>query len=70
MALDEGEVADVTKANTTHTAYSSQVWTTDPMVLEPSAKNGSCCASIFMTYRGLLDKDEWVKSLEGSEIVG
>jgi ADP-ribose pyrophosphatase YjhB (NUDIX family) len=70
MALDEGEVADVTKANTTHTAYSSQIWTTDPMVMEPSAKNGSCCASIFMTDRGLLDKNEWVKSLEGSDIVG
>lgn len=70
MALDEGEVADVAKANTTHTAYSDQMWTTDPMVMEPSAKNGSCCASIFMTDRGLLNKNEWVKSLEGSDIVG
>ncbi|HEU4914231.1 MAG TPA: NUDIX domain-containing protein [Candidatus Saccharimonadales bacterium] len=70
MTLDEGETADVAKANTTHTAYSSQIWTTDPMVMEPSAKHGSCCASIFMTDRGLLDKDDWIKSLEGSDIVG
>ena len=70
MVLDEGEVADVAKANTTHTAYSEQVWSTDPMIMEPSAKAGSCCASIFMTDRGVLDKDEWVKSLEGSSIVG
>lgn len=70
MVLDEGEVADVAKATTTHTAYIDQKWTTDPMVLAPSAKTGSCCASIFLTDRGLLDKDEWVQSLEGSDIVG
>ena len=70
MVLDEGETADVTKANTTHTAYVGQKWTTDPMVMMPSAKTGSCCASIFMTDRGLLDKDEWIDSLEGSDIVG
>jgi len=70
MVLDEGETADVARANTTHTAYVDQKWTTDPMVMEPSARNGSCCASIFMTDRGLMDKDEWIDSLEGSDIVG
>lgn len=70
MILDEGQVADVAKANTTHTAYSRQEWTTDPMMLMESARAGSCCASLFVTDRGLLDRDEWIASLEGSDIVG
>lgn len=70
VIIEPGEIADVTKANTTHTAYSGQQWTTDPNVLMDSARAGSCCASIFLTDRGLLNKDEWVASLEGSDIVG
>lgn len=70
MILGDDETADVTKANTENTAYSGQEWTKDPMMLMPSARAGSCCASIFLTDRGLLDKDEWVASLEGSDIVG
>lgn len=70
MILGENEIADVMKSNTTHTAYIDQKWTTDPMTMMPSAKKGSCCASIFMTDRGLLDRDEWIASLEGSDIVG
>lgn len=70
MILEPGEEADVTKANTTHTAYSGQQWSTDPQILMDSARAGSCCASLFLTDRGLLDKDEWVASLEGSDIVG
>lgn len=70
MVLEDGEEADVAKADTTHTAYVGQEWTTDPEILRESAEHGSCCASIFLNDRGLLDRDEWVNSLEGSGIVG
>lgn len=70
MVLAEGENADVAKANTQHTAYVAQQWTSDPTVLMDSARHGSCCASIFLTDRGLLNRDEWIDSLEGSDIVG
>jgi 8-oxo-dGTP pyrophosphatase MutT (NUDIX family) len=70
MLLDEGQVADVAKANTTHTAYTEQRWSTNPLDLMPAAHHGSCCASIFLTDRGLLDREEWIASLEGSDIVG
>lgn len=70
MTLDDGQVADIAKANTTHTAYVEQKWSTDPMDLMPAARAGSCCASIFLTDRGLLDREDWIASLEGSGIVG
>ncbi len=70
MVLDEGQTADVAKANTQNTAYMAQQWTSDPLVLMDSARHGSCCASIFLTDRGLLDRSEWIESLEGSIIVG
>lgn len=70
MLLDEGQVADVAKAQTTHTAYVDQKWSTEPKDLLPSARKGSCCASIFLTDRGLLDREDWIASLEGSGIVG
>lgn len=68
--LKEGTMANVNKANSTATVYVDQKWSSDPDDLMPSAKMGSCCASIFLTDRGLLDKDEWINSLEGSDIVG
>jgi hypothetical protein len=68
--LDDGQEPDVTKATSEHTAYVAQKWTTDPMEVMPSAKNGSCCSSIFLTDRGLLNRQEWIDSLEGSDIVG
>ena len=68
--LDEGQQPDVHKANTENTAYVDQKWSTDPMNLMPSAKGGSCCSSIFLTDRDLLDKDDWIASLEGSDTVG
>lgn len=61
---------NVNEAKTTDTDYVEQKWSSDPMDLMPSAQAGSCCASIFLTDRGLLDRDEWVSSLEGSGIVG
>lgn len=70
MTLDAGQTADVVKSNTTHTAYVDQKWTTDPEILRQSAENGSCCASIFLSDRNLLEKGDWVESLEGSDIVG
>jgi 8-oxo-dGTP diphosphatase len=70
LTLDEGQVADIAKADTVHTAYVDQKWSTDPMDLMPGARKGSCCSSIFLTDRGLLDREEWIASLEGSGIVG
>jgi ADP-ribose pyrophosphatase YjhB (NUDIX family) len=70
MVLDNGQVADVAKAQTTHTAYTAQKWTTEPLDLMPAAQAGSCCASIFLTDQGLLGKEAWISSLEGSNIVG
>jgi 8-oxo-dGTP diphosphatase len=70
MILNDRQTADVHKANTENTAYTEQKWTTDPMDLMASAKGGSCCSSIFLTDKGLLDRDEWIGSLEGSDTVG
>jgi ADP-ribose pyrophosphatase YjhB (NUDIX family) len=61
---------DVHSANTENTAYVDQKWTTDPNDLMASAKGGSCCSSIFLTDRNLLDREEWINSLEGSDKVG
>ena len=69
MTLTAGSQADVKKAKTEHTAYTEQNWSAHPLDLLPSAKHGSCCSSIFLTDKGLLDKDEWVESLEGSDLV-
>jgi ADP-ribose pyrophosphatase YjhB (NUDIX family) len=60
---------DVKLARTNSTVYVDQEWTTDASLLLPAAKGGSCCSTIFLTDRGLLDRDNWVISLEGSEIV-
>jgi ADP-ribose pyrophosphatase YjhB (NUDIX family) len=69
VELAAGTEPDVHEAKTTHTAYVAQKWTTDPMDLMESARHGSCCSSIFLNDRGLLDRDEWVASLEGSDLV-
>lgn len=69
MELINDTVPDVHKANTEGTAYVNQKWTSDPMDLTESARKGSCCSSIFLTDRGLLDRSEWIASLEGSDIV-
>ncbi len=70
MVLASGEEASSAKAQTEGTVYVAHAWTTDPLKLMPSAKHGSCCSSIFLTDRGLLDRDTWIASLEGSDIVG
>lgn len=70
MLVAEGQRPDVHAATTENTAYVDQKWSTDPMDLMPSAKGGSCCSSIFLTDRGLLDRGEWIASLEGSDTVG
>lgn len=70
MKLLGNKQPNVLEANTTHTAYVEQKWSSDPMDLMSSAKNGSCCSSIFLTDRNLLDREEWINSLEGSTIVG
>lgn len=70
MLLEGGQEPNVHAAQTEHTAYDDQKWSTDPEDLRGSANGGSCCSSIFLTDRGLLDKDEWISSLEGSDTVG
>ena len=70
MVIAAEQQPDVHSSATDHTAYVDQKWSTDPMDLMASAKGGSCCSSIFLTDRGLLDKDDWIASLEGSDTVG
>jgi 8-oxo-dGTP pyrophosphatase MutT (NUDIX family) len=67
--LAENHEPDVHVATTKHTAYVDQKWSTDPEDLRESANGGSCCSSIFLTDRNLLDRDNWLASLEGSETV-
>jgi hypothetical protein len=62
-------IPDITKANSKGTKYVEQKWSRDPNDLMSSAKLGSCCSSIFLTDQGLLDRKEWIDSLEGSNIV-
>lgn len=70
MTLTDSQQPNVHQAQTEHTAYVDQKWSTDPMDLMASAKGGSCCSSIFLTDRGMLNKDNWIASLEGSDTVG
>jgi len=70
MILLDGEEPDVRAATTKNTAYVGQKWSSDPEDLRTSANGGSCCSSIFLTDKGLLDKDAWIASLEGSDTVG
>lgn len=70
MIIEGSRQPDVHSAITEHTAYTDQKWSTDPMDLMKSAKGGSCCSSIFLTDRGLLKRDEWIATLEGSDTVG
>lgn len=69
MLLADGEEPDVHAAETNGTTYVDQKWSVDPNDLMSSAKGGSCCSSIFLTDRGLLERDEWIASLEGSDTV-
>jgi ADP-ribose pyrophosphatase YjhB (NUDIX family) len=70
MVLSEDTQPDVHSAHTERTAYVDQKWATDPMDLQASADGGSCCSSVFLTDRGLLDREAWIASLEGSDSVG
>lgn len=70
MLLEDDSRPNVRAATTEHTTYVDQKWSTDPEDLRRSAEGGSCCSSIFLSDRGLLDKDDWIASLEGSGTVG
>lgn len=70
MALNEESQPDVQKSNTASTKYIEQLWTDDPMLMMPAAKDGSCCSTIFLTDQGLLEREAWVEDLEGSPDVG
>lgn len=69
MVLAEGQDPNIHESDTEHTAYVHQKWSTDPEDLRASANGGSCCSSIFLTDRGVLDRDDWIASLEGSDTV-
>jgi len=69
MELKGSNKPDIHQAQTKGTAYTEQKWSKDPLDLMPSAKSGSCCSSIFLTDRGLLNREEWISSLEGSDVV-
>lgn len=70
MLLVGDQQPDCHQATTTRTRYVDQKWTTDPLVLLPGAQKGSCCSSIFLTDEGLLNRADWIGSLEGSRTVG
>lgn len=70
MVIRDSQNPDVHGASTEHTAYVDQKWSIDPEDLRTSANGGSCCSSIFLTDKGLLDKEDWIASLEGSDTVG
>lgn len=70
MILAEGQQPDVHAATTENTAYVDQKWSSNPQDLMASAEGGSCCSSIFLADRGLLDRERWIDSLEGSDTVG
>lgn len=70
LVLAAGQTASVTNAQSQGTIYVDQAWVSDPNILMPGAKKGSCCSSIFLSDRNLLDRNEWVSSLEGSGLVG
>lgn len=61
---------DFTAAHTNSTVYVDQAWTNDVSRLIPAARHGSCCSTIFLTDQKLLERKDWVESLEGSNTVG
>jgi hypothetical protein len=69
VQLNGATSPDVAKATAPSTRYSQQKWTNQPMDLMPAAKEGSCCASIYLSSVSLLDRAKWIESLEGSSIV-
>jgi 8-oxo-dGTP pyrophosphatase MutT (NUDIX family) len=70
MELSNRSEPDIKRSNTSNTAYIEQKWTTGSTELLASANSGSCCSSIYLSDIGLLDKDKWIASLEGSDTVG
>ena len=68
--LEGKQAPDVMLATSEGTKYVVQKWSSDPSDLMGSAKSGSCCSSIFLTDRGLLNREDWLNSLEGSGVVG
>ena len=69
MLLVGDKQPSVAEATSTATVYVDQKWTKDPEDLRASADMGSCCSSIFLTHEGLLDRNDWIDSLEGSTTV-
>jgi ADP-ribose pyrophosphatase YjhB (NUDIX family) len=60
---------NVKAAKTDSTVYVDQQWTVDARILLPAARGGSCCSTIFLTDKGVLDRNDWITSLVGSEMV-
>jgi 8-oxo-dGTP diphosphatase len=70
MQVVGNQQPEVSRSTSPDTVYVAQKWSTDPLDVMASAKKGSCCSSIFLTDQGLLDREDWVLSLEGSKTVG
>ncbi|HET8670992.1 MAG TPA: NUDIX hydrolase [Candidatus Saccharimonadales bacterium] len=69
MVAIGGVEPNVRLARTDSTVYVDQKWTDDESILLPAARGGSCCSTIFLTEKGLLNRNEWVTSLVGSQTV-
>ncbi|MBI5357276.1 NUDIX hydrolase [Candidatus Saccharibacteria bacterium] len=65
MILDQKTKPDVKKAKTENTTYIEQRWSDKPSDLLESAKKGSCCSSIFLFDKGLLEKDDLLTEING-----
>lgn len=69
MQLVGDKQPNVKESSSDATVYVDQKWSNDPEDLRVSANIGSCCSSIFLTHEGRLDREDWISSLEGSELV-
>jgi 8-oxo-dGTP diphosphatase len=67
MLLISGK-PDVRSSHSAHTVYAEQRWTINPRLLVPSAQQGSCCSTIFLTYCGIMSRDDWVLSVDTDNV--
>jgi len=63
LAVDDS-MPNVQAATTKDTKYVDQRWTKNPRILLPAARLGSCCSTIFLTSCGVLERGDWVTSLD------
>ncbi|HSX34629.1 MAG TPA: NUDIX hydrolase [Candidatus Saccharimonadales bacterium] len=64
MLVVDGGTANVHAATSKDTVYVNQRWAKNPRILLPAARKGSCCSTIFLTQCGVLQRGEWVTTLD------